>query len=166
VSIPSIQPTAEWRIEERCGHEGCYPLVDFLIGKGIEVRVEAENGKFIKDIFTVSVQFITAETSYYRYTPSLSFVTLSSGRSIRSKDFPCSHTVYELRAFKSDANLKEPLQLTGWVHKGYRHDCFLLYFDVLPPSTEEPFTLKLVRLESAEGPIDFPELHFSGGMRK
>jgi len=166
VSIPTIQQTAGWHMEQRCGYEGCYPLVDALIGKGIEVRVEAENGKIDKNIFTIKVEFMTPERVLYQYTPSLSSVILSDGRSIKSKDFPCSNTAYSSSVFKSDSNLKVPLPLRGWVHKGQRHVCFLHYFDTLPPSTEEPFILKLGGLETAEGSINFPDLHFSGGMRR
>lgn len=161
-SIPTIQPSAEWRMEEKCGYEGCYPLVDFLIGKGIEVRIEAENRKFDKSIFTITVDFYTPETLCYQYTKSLSTVTLSDGRSILAKDSICNDNMA-----RTYMNLKEPLQLHGPVHNGQRSDCFRLYFDAPAPSTEETFTLKLRGLESCRGSsIDFPELHFSGGMRK
>jgi hypothetical protein len=162
VSIPTIQPTTEWRMEERCGYEGCYPLVDFLIGKGIEARIEAENHKFDKSIFTMVVTFATPENVCYRYTRSLSYVTLSDGRSVRAEDLGCNDNMARVYA-----NLKEPFQLQGPVHKRQRYDCFRLYFGIPAPSTQEPFTLQLRGLETCNGsPVDFPDLHFSGGMRQ
>jgi len=163
-SIPTIQPTAEWRIEKRCGYEGCYPLVEYLIGKGIEVRIEAENDKFDKSIFTIVARFHTPENLCYRYRQSLSLVTLSDGRNFRAKDRICNDNMARVYAH---TNINEPFQLRGPVHKGQRSDCFRLYFDTPTPSTEELFTLQLRGLETCSGsPVELPNLHFSGGMRQ
>jgi hypothetical protein len=161
MSVPSIQPTAEWQIVERCGYEGCYPLVDYLIGKGIQVRVKAENDLHDKRIFAIVVDYSLPEKSCYQYRKSLSILSLSDRRSLLSKDSFCNGIMAE-----SYANSTQPFQLHGPVHKGERSDCFRLHFDVPAPSTEDTFTLKLRGLETCDGtPVEFPELHFSRGMR-
>jgi len=148
-------------MEERCGYEGCYPLVDYLMGKGIEVRVKAENDLHDKRIFTISLDYSLPEKSCYQYRKSQSVVTLSDRRSLLAEDSFCN----DIQA-GSYGNTKEPFQLHGPVHKGQRSDCFRLYFDTHAPSIEDTFTLKLRGLETCDGtPVEFPDLHFSGGVR-
>jgi hypothetical protein len=100
------------------------------------------------------------------YSPSTSIVTLQKGKTIVSKDFPCSYTIYSLETFKSNNYLKEQLSLKGDVYKGVRHDCFISYFDVQPPTIEDNFTLDLSSLERNGELIKIPRIHFSKGMRR
>lgn len=56
-SIPSIVKAEGWRIEEVCGSEGCYPLVDYLMHQDdLAIRVEALNGRGYVNIFTIQIQ--------------------------------------------------------------------------------------------------------------
>lgn len=150
----------------KIGYEHCYPLVDFLVGKDVKVRIEAENGTVKKDIFTIKLQFITPEKSFYKYNPSISVVTLSNGVAAKSKDFNCSQIIYSHVGFEDGVNLIHPVQLNGFVHNGLRYDCFILYFNVQPPSIDENYFLDINGLVGITGPVKFPRLQFIKSIRK
>lgn len=164
VSVASIAPSEEWRVEPNCGYEGCYPLVDFLISKDLKVRVEPGNSKR-EGICTVAVTFITPESASYAFVPSDSRLNLQNGRSETSHDFTCSRTIYSKNTFKSENYLNKPIELNGYVHKGWRYDCFILYFDIFPPEIEDSYGLDIRGLVKDGMPVALPYVHFSKGMR-
>jgi hypothetical protein len=164
VSVASIATSSDWRVEPTCGYEHCYPLVDFLVSKELKVRVEPEN-KNKDGIFTILVQFITPESSNYFFNPSTSSLKLMNEGPITSHDFPCSGTIYSSTTFKSENYMKKPIKLDGYVHKGWRYDCFRMYFDAYAPRAEEAFALKIQGLEKDGAPVAIPPVHFSKGMR-
>ncbi|PKN38870.1 MAG: hypothetical protein CVU62_01325 [Deltaproteobacteria bacterium HGW-Deltaproteobacteria-2] len=167
-SVAKIEPNPDWHIEEKCGYEGCAKIVDFLVGKDVTVRVEAQNDYVRDNIFTIKVAFETSEKSTYIYTPSANILTLPNGKTVSSKDFPCRYTIYSLATFESYNNLKERAPLKDPPYKGKRGDCFILYFNVQPPppSVEENFTLDIGSLEKDGKLIKIPRIHFSKGMRR
>lgn len=164
VSVASIAPSTEWRVEPNCGYEGCYPLVDFLVSKDLKVRVEPRNSKR-EGICTVAVTFITPESASYTFTPSDSILNFENGRSKTSHDFTCSYTIYSKDSFNSDNYLKKSINLKGYCHKGWRYDCFILYFDTMPPETEDSFSLDIRGLEKDGVAVVLPRVYFSKGMR-
>ncbi len=164
VNVASIAASTDWRIEQRCGYEGCGPLVDFLISNDLQVRVEPNNSNK-EGICTIAVTFITPEKSKYTFTPSGSSLKLANGKSVISHDFTCSHAIYSTIAFKSDNYLKVPITLNGDVNKGWRYDCFILYFDTTPPQIGELYTLNLDGLKKDGEQVAIPLLHFSKGLR-
>lgn len=164
VSVASIAPSTEWRLEPNCGYEGCYPLVDFLVSEDLKVRVEPRNSKK-EGICTVAVTFITPETAKYTFAPSDSRLNFQNGRSETSHDFTCSYTIYSKDSFNSENYLKKTIDLKGYVHKGWRYDCFILYFDTTPPDIEDLFSLDVRGLEKNGMPVVLPRVQFSKGMR-
>lgn len=50
-----IDEDPDWKIVERCGFEHCYPIVDYLTGKELIVRLEVNNEE--DNFYTIYIQF-------------------------------------------------------------------------------------------------------------
>jgi len=172
-SIPIITDNQGWQLEEICGSENCYPLVDVLRKDGFVIRVEARNGTIIPDVFTVSVAFsITLGfpeivNKGYTYEPSKSFVRFGDGHTIHAKGFPCPHTRYSLSYFRNFESVNNSVELPASHPKtGKPYSCFILFFDDKPPSVEETFELHIDGLSQANKEVEVPTLFFSKGIRR
>jgi hypothetical protein len=164
-SIAQIEPTPNWKVIQTCGYESCSGIVDILKGPKVDIRVEAFNGTVNPKIFTIHVTFMTAEAVRYYFEPSSSFVTLSNGKKLSAKAFPCRHTIYSLDTFRSVSPITGSVRLSDQSYRGIRYDCFILFFDAEPPSVQEEFFLKIAGLKQDEEMIQVPTISFVSGIR-
>jgi hypothetical protein len=155
VSIPTIHDSQSWKIEKRCGYEGCTPMVDYLTRNDMSIRIEAYNHE---GIFLIQVVFLSDDTRQLRFNPSSATVEIADHRIINAKGFQCAYTITEEDNLRSAPPLVGPVRIAD-------NACFFLFFDAPPPSVEEQFIFRLEGITRSERPVHLPEMVFRKGVR-
>jgi len=158
-SQPTIAPNTEWAMMQKCGYESCGAKVDFLTGKDITIRIEADNDipHAIQDrIFLVHVEFLSKTPLTFEYDPSQTAVRLPNGLIATAKGLPCPGTILDRSYMLATA------PITGY-QRVEKIDCFLLFFDVTPPRVDEIFTMNLLGLRRDGVRVEVPEIVFRPG---
>lgn len=164
-SIASIGPSKKWKIEENCGYEGCYPLVDFLKGEGISIRFDLTNTKIhrYQSTFSIQLTFLIPIEKNCTYNPPNTQLIYGG----RNQIFPFRFGSYGEFRYESNDKLIDPIELTGVDVPGQRikYHSFTLYFPVqnLPPS--ESFSLKINDFGCEGQKINIPIVNFQDGLR-
>jgi len=155
-SIASIQDNEYWKIVEGCGYENCYPLVDYLLGNGLQIRIEPSPEE--KELFIIRLNFLSTTNSELVFNPTAVKVK-HSNKVLIPKPFTCSYTMWDKKY------LRDAMPLTGKIPIS-KNSCFLLYFDVLPPSIEDTFSIDIHGLYYGNQEVIIPEVVFNKGVRR
>ncbi len=145
---------------ENCGYEGCYPMVDFLTGKHLSIRIQSENHEK-SNIFLILTDFMVKGKGYFKLDPSRFVLDLTNGKILIPKVIPCSGTLYDLSYLRSVPGLEGPI-----VIEDKRGACVRLFFDEPPPTVEETFILRIAGVTMRGEPVDIPEVIFRKGISR
>jgi hypothetical protein len=177
-SKPEIEENPFWEIHEECGYENCYPLVDFLVGEGIKIRLESFNGNLAGDVFEIYIVIITDKKDLYHINPSNIYIKLANNDVIYAKPIDCSRSDEEIKVLSSkDFNALDYLRSAkpiigevavsnGDVSGEKWHKCIELFFDIIPPPAEEEFYLMLDGLSKNGVKVKVPKIHFMPSTRR
>jgi hypothetical protein len=158
LSRPSIQAVREWRLEEGCGYERCGgPPVDFLVGKGLTIRVQRSQNP---QLFLVIVGFVLKKDMAVEITPSLTRIELANGRSLQAKSYHCSG-----RLFDTDYKIGIPPIGSTTVLSGDK-DCLYFVFEPPPPNVHDEFKLFIPRVSLNGQIIEIPEIIFKAKLTR
>ena len=182
-SKPSISESTIWKLTEECGYEGCYPLVDFIEGPDVRIRIEVSNGKRAKGAFTTTLFFIIAGQDLLTISPSKIYVEFSDGNKFYAKPFKCGSLEfhdylqrikyiektgdYSLDSFnfseyyRSIARpMPDSVSITESYPDGKLYRCVTLFFDTPPPSEDIIFQLIIQGVEKFGKEIMIPRITF------
>jgi hypothetical protein len=159
VSKPIVKADSNWKIEEGCGYERCGgPLVDFLVGKDLKIRVEAQNDEH-DGTFAIRIGFLPRDKREIRFNPSLVSVELSNSRILFAKGFTCSGKIWDSKYRKTIPPIDSAILVQEL-------NCFLLFFDWPPPKIEEEYKMKMGGVFMGGQPLSIPEITFRKGISR
>ena len=172
-SKPMINAETGWKSYEACGYE-CRPLVDFLEGEGVKIRLESFN---YKKNFEMLIFFITKKSNIASIDPSMISIELSNGQAVRAKaqkpgfrndpKFNPNDPNYDSRKF-----LRETEPLVGDIPLSMEWDSsqncapILVFFDVEPPHPQEEFKLQIGGLVINGRKVVVPKIDFRPAIRR
>jgi len=112
--------TPAWQMIENCGYEGCYPLVDILIGNDMKVRFDfyrIQNGKliFVKFTFLEVAEGLS-------FNPAKISAVLDGKNHLQVRGFKCRDAIWDLRILKSMPAIQTPVKIA-------KNDCYLIFID-------------------------------------
>jgi len=159
VSKPTVKQDSKWKMEEGCGYERCGGrLVDFLVGKDLTIRIEAQNDE--KDsTFAIRLSILPRDKVEIRFNPSLISVELADKRILPAKGFPCSGKIWN----PSYRNSIPPINSTILVEE---LNCFLLFFDSPPPKIDEEYKMTMGGVFVGGQLVSIPEITFRKGISR
>ena len=155
-SRPTTAENPEWKLIEDCGYENCYPLVDYLVGKDIKIRIDPFNEPVV-DYFRIPLIFIPNNKNVFTFNPSMTTVTFKNGNKVNAKGF--------FRITGGLNYLRSAPSLQGSIPLDKNEVSVNLFFDVPQPSMDEEFILTIKGLSRSGEPVNVPDLHFRKGMR-
>lgn len=115
-----IDQVPGWQMTETCGFEGCYPMVDVLVGNRTSVRFDFYKIKKGQLIF-VLLTFLDVKDDL-TINPGNIIATLSNGNNLPQKTFRCTDAVWDLTVLRSKSAIIGPTQIK-------KNDCLLVFFD-------------------------------------
>ena len=107
-------------MEETCGFEGCYPMVDVLVGNRTSVRFDFYKIQKNQLIF-VLLRFLDSRDDLIFHPENIT-AALTNGKNLSEKIFRCADAVWDLTVLRSMPPIKGPIQIK-------KNDCFLVFFD-------------------------------------
>lgn len=115
-----IDPVPNWQMKETCGFEGCYPMVDVLVGSKMSVRFDFYKIQNNQLIFAL-LRFLDTNNDII-ISPENIAATINNGNKLPVKTFMCAETVWDLKALRSMSPITKPIQTK-------KNDCLLVFFD-------------------------------------
>ena len=156
-SVATIRENNDWKIIEDCGYENCYPLVDFITSKDLQVRIEAHN-KTNKDFFIITIAFQGDTKDEYEVDP-YGFSLRFKNEKLIPKAFTCSYTIWNRQYLMNTDPLVGIISIK-------ENSCYLLFFDRPPPPVEDNFSFCIEGLYKQGNREFFPEIIFTMKNRK
>jgi hypothetical protein len=115
-----IDSDQHWKMVETCGFEGCYPMVDVLIGNGTRARFDFYKIQRGQLIF-VKVTFLAVKEDL-TFDPAKITATLSGQRGLPVKGFRCANIIWDLQVMRHTPSVESPVQVS-------KNDCYILFID-------------------------------------
>jgi len=131
-----INKAPNWQMQEVCGYEGCYPMVDFLVGNKMSVRFDFDK---YDPVIQIRLNFLDINDDVV-INPGEITATISNGNKIQVKTFRCrddlkivpqkpcrnffgcADTHWELKISPSTHPITEPIHIK-------KDDGLLVFFD-------------------------------------
>lgn len=111
---------SDWQMIKNCGFEGCYPLVDILIGNDMKLRFDFYRIKKGKLIF-VKVTFLEVKKGLL-FNPAKISAILDGRNHLQVKGFKCRDVIGDFQVLKSMPAIQTPVKIN-------KNDCYLIFID-------------------------------------
>lgn len=142
-----------WQMVEKCGYQGCNPVVDFLTSKDMTIRIECDNDWKTKKYFIIRT-FFDSISKQVEYNPSTVTVKFKNGTVLKPKAFTCSFTEWDLNYLRSQPSLQEQVSVS-------KDSCYLLFFDHPALAKGEEIEMNMNNALSSNGKsLDIPLVYF------
>lgn len=115
-----IDQVPSWQMKETCGFEGCYPMVDVLVGSKMSIRFDFYKIQNNQLIFSL-LRFLDTNDDIIINTKNIT-ATINSGNKLPVKTFRCADAVWDLKVLRSMPPIIKPIQIK-------KNDCLLVFFD-------------------------------------
>ncbi|MEJ2201902.1 MAG: hypothetical protein P8X63_12955, partial [Desulfuromonadaceae bacterium] len=163
-SLASIEQTENWNIEPICGYEGCYPLVDTLVGNNLRVRFDTFNHQYsrVKNPFSMVLTFSMPQSYECTFSP----LSTQIKKNEESKIFASNFVSYGSEKIDSTISNQKIIQLSGKGKpiQGKKYQAVSIQFPTVTPAPQETFQLFLEGLVCNGENLRPPVVTFSEGM--
>lgn len=146
-----IGSNSDWIMEERCGYEGCYPLVDFLKWQNLTIRLEL--GKdFYNEYFTMLAVLRPSKESINFNVDNIS-IDMNNSR-FKAKVLNCYAPNRQPNYLWTEPSLSGSVNIT-------ERGCFLLFIDQPTPLTADEVILDFHNAIEVNGNnVNVPIIYF------
>jgi hypothetical protein len=146
-----IGSNSDWIMEERCGYEGCYPIVDFLKGKNITIRLELGKDYFNKYFTMLAVIMPSSESIQF----NVDDIDIEMNNNhFKAKVLNCYSPNRQPNYLWDEHSLSGSVKIT-------EQGCFLLFIDHPTPLTADEVILDFHNAIEVNGNnVNVPLIHF------
>jgi len=139
-----IEPTPGWEMKEFCGYQGCYPMVDALIGNEATIRIEVVEAQ---ELYEMRMMFSYIKQPLVLDTTKVKGIAGSA--TVNAKIFYCN-SPWNYLSKRTALALKHGISITN-------DECLLLLFDHPAFLTEKKVAMDMSEALLLDGkPLNVP----------
>jgi hypothetical protein len=146
-----IGSNSDWMMEERCGYEGCYPIVDFLKGKNITIRLELGKDYYNKYVTMLAVLIPSKDS--INFNVNNIYIDMNNSH-LKAKVLNCYSPNRRPNYLWTEPSLSGAVNIT-------EPGCFLLFIDHPTPLTADEVILDFHNAIEVNGDnVNVPIIYF------